>query len=500
MFGSGEVFGDPGAAGTIDLSGNAIATAEAFGTATLTEDATIRPTGIPSAFDMDLHTVGVGVATIAPQGIPSEEAFADVQTTALGTPISGTTVVSPTNPPRPLPGSVTNKKLCSPFNLVLAGLYATAPNPAEILPEVYGDFTEGGLRGPIPAVLVTQTSPWIFVAAMHPVKSIDHVYVNDVEQVSGFATVPAVALGGGPQVAVIAFTDQPIGPVTWRGQGKADSTGVLISDPILQLEDLLLTRGGYATTDFDATTLAEAKAASSGAAWATAFVINDTAQIQAWITEILFNVMGFWRVSGKAQLQVSLDPGGTFTEADLVDSLIAARDCIDGDDGVTFIADRQQLVNKLVANYQYSWEEGRYTAQAGGLADATPLEDPLSLSAYGEIRKEVTLRGIRSAAMLTQWADILFARQAFERRVEGAQVQFAVRGPRLIHATVGDLIAFSWPYGPTREFGNPYVNEILRIVQIEQDFTRGGKTQVIAIDTGAYINRFGVRVLEPVTL
>ena len=54
--------------------------------------------------------------------------------------------------------------------------------------------------------------------------------------------------------------------------------------------------------------------------------------------------------------------------------------------------------------------------------------------------------------------------------------------------------------GPTREFGNPYVNEILRIVQIEQDFTRGGKTQVIAIDTGAYINRFGVRVLEPVTL
>jgi hypothetical protein len=332
---------------------------------------------------------------------------------------------------------------------------------------------------------------------MHPVQSIDQVYVNDVLQTSGFATIPQVALGGGPQVAVIAFTDQPLGEVTWRGKGKmSSSTGLLITDPILQLEDLLLTRGGYASTDFDATTLAEAKSLSAAAGWSTAFVINDTAQMQAWITEILFNVMGYWRVSGRAQLQMMLDPGTSFAEEDLVASLVASRDVIDGDDGVTFIADRQQLVNRLVANYQYSWQEQRYTAQ---LVDDTLL-DAKSSNAYGEVRKEVTLRGHRDATQLAQWATILFARQAFESRVEGAQVQFACRGPRLIHATVGDLLAFTWPYGPTRESGHPYVNQILRIVQIEQDFRRGGATTVVAVDTGAYVTSGGVRLLTPLTV
>lgn len=492
-FGGHEVFGDPGAAGTV--SPTAIPSAEAFGNPTITEVATLYPTGIPSGFDMDLHSVGVAVGTIAPFGIASEEAFSDPVSSPLGT-TGGTTLFTLSNAAPPASGTVTGKKLCSPFTMLRAGLYDTAPSPAEILPDVYGDFSVGGLRGPAPAVLVTQTSPWIFIAAAHAVQSIDKVYIDDVEQTSGFVTIPAIALGGGPQVAVIAFTTQPTGQVSWRGKGKMDSTGALIEDPILQLENMLLMRGGYASTDFDATTLAEAKSKSSLAAWKTAFVFQDERQIQEWITEVLFNVMGFWRVTGRAQLQLALDPGGAFSTADLVDSIIAARDCLDGDDGVTFVADREQLVNRLVANYRYCWQEGRYTEQ---LADDT-VADEISINAYGEVRKEVTLRGLRDAALVANWASILFERQAFEQRVEGALVTFSIKGPRLIHATVGDLIAFTWPYGPTRESGNPYVNQILRIVQINHDFTRGGLTQVTAVDTGSYVTSGGTRLLTPYSM
>jgi hypothetical protein len=499
-----DLLDTPGAAGTIDLDTGhtGIATGEAVGSHTVREEATISPTGIPSGFDMDNPTLGAPVGTIQPFGIASAEAFGTGTGGGTGS-VGSLTVFTLTNPNAPAPGTVTAKKLCSPFNeQVLALAIAGAPTPADILPDVYGDFTDGGLRGPCPTVLVTTTAPFLFVAASHPVQSIDKVYVDDVEQTGGFATSPAFPLGA-LQIAIIAFGEQPLGQVTWRGKGKMDAAGALITDPILQLEDMLLIRGGYAVTDFEATTLAAAKAASTAAGWSQAWIFNDTRPIQEWITEVLFNVMGFWRVNGRAQLQLYLDPGGTPATADLVASIVANRDCVDGDDGVSFIADRQQLVNKLVANYRWSWGEGRYTEQLGGglTGDVAGMEDFVSSNAYGELRKEVTLRGHRDPLQIVDWAAILFERQAFDTRVEGGLVNFRVKGPQLIHATVGDVIAFSWPYGPTREMGNPYVNQILRITQINHDFTQGGISDVTAVDTGGFVaDGGGLRILEPLAL
>ena len=69
-------------------------------------------------------------------------------------------------------------------------------------------------------------------------------------------TTPAVALtGSGDQVAAITFTEQPAGAVSWRGRGRMDDEGVLITNPIEQLQRLLQDRAGYHAEDFDATTL-----------------------------------------------------------------------------------------------------------------------------------------------------------------------------------------------------------------------------------------------------
>jgi hypothetical protein len=491
-FGLGEVVGEAGAAGTITL-GAGITSGEAFGTAVVTEDATIRPTGIPSAEDLDNPTVRPPLGTINPFGIASEEAFSQVS--AGGGINGGIVVVTPTNPATPLAGTVTSKKLCSPVGLIRAEVTNTALDGAVILPDVYGDFSVGGLRGPCPAVLVNDSSPFIFVAAAHPVKEITKVYIDDVEQTSGFATVSAVDLGTGFQVAVIAFTTQPTGQVTWRGKGRMDDAQVLITNPIDQLETLLRHRCGWHTDDFDASTLAEAKSAATAAGWTTAWVFQDDRQVQDWITEVMFNVMGFWRVSGRAQLQLTLDPGGVaFPRSDLVDSIVASRDCVDGDDGVAFTADRQHLVNKLEAYYLHSWSLDQASSRL------TDLQDEISVNAYGELRKSVTLRGHRDSAQVEAWADILFQRQGFGHRVEGATVSFAVKGSRLIHATVGDLLAFTWPYGPQRESGNRYINQILRILAISHDFAKGGVVQITAVDTGAFVTDGSTRLLTPLAL
>lgn len=488
-FGFLELIGTPGATGTLEPS--SITTGEAFGTAVLTEDATIAPTGIPSAFDMDLHTVGAPVATIQPFGIVSREAFGG---DAIGGPFSGPTVGTITNPPPPPAGTVTAKKLCSPTGLIRAEVFAGAPDPAFILPDVYGDFSDGGIRGPCPSVLITSTSPFVYVAAAHPVKEISHVYINDVEQFQGWTAIRAVDFGSGFQCALIVWTLQPGGPVTWRGKGRVDDTDTLIENPIDQLYTFLTHRCGYSTSDFDATTLAEARAAATLAGWTTAWVFQDDRQAQDWVTEILFNVMGIWRVSGRAQLQLILDTGGTPAQAQIVASVVAARDCIDGDDGVEFVADREHLVNKLIAYYLYSWTVGQASSR---LID---LEDEVSINAYEELRKAVTLRGLRVADQVRQWADILFQRQSFAHRVEGAIVTFRVSVSTLAHVTIGDLIAFSWPYGPRRELGNPYVNQLLRVLTVSHEFAQGGVTTITAVDTGTFVHVNGVRVLEPLAL
>jgi hypothetical protein len=480
MFGAHDLIGTPGASGTLSATG--ISSLEAFGTAVLTEDATIYPTGIPTAFDMDLHQVIPPVATFQPFGIESEEGF--------GTP----TLFKLTNPPAPAAGTVTAKKLCSPLSLIRAEVFADAPDPAFILPDVYGDFRIGGVRGPCPAVLVTATTPFVFVAAAHPVLEITNVYIDDVEQTSGFSTIRAADLGSGFQAALIVFTDQPTGPVSWRGQGRMDDSEALIENPIEQLVTLLTHRAGYFTEDFDSTSLAEARATATSLGWTTAWVFQDDRQIQDWITEILFNVMGFWRVSGRAQLQMTLDDGQTPLASSIVASIVAARDCVNGDDGVEFVADRDHLVNKLQAYYLYSWSLQQPSSR---LVD---LEDPISVNAHDELRKSVTLRGHRDSDQVEAWANIVFARQSFAHRVEGATLRFAVQGPMLTHATVGDILAFSWPYGPRREQGLPYVNQLLRILSIEHTFEQGGVTTVTATDTGTFVNVNGVRVIEPLAL
>lgn len=475
-----DIFGVAGASGTLSATG--ISTAEAFGTPTLTNVATIYPTGIPSAFDMDLHQVIAPVATFQPFGIESEEGF--------GHP----TIFTLTNPPPPAAGTVTSKKLCSPIGLIRAEVFEAAPDPAFILPDVYGDLTEGGIRGPIPAVLVTNATPFIFVAAAHPVQEITKVYVDDVEQTSGFNTIRAVNLGNGFQCAVISFTEQPTGPVSWRGKGRMDDDEVLIENPIDQLTTFLIHRCGYSTDDFDATTLAEARAVATTLGWTTSWVFQDDRQVQDWITEIMFNVMGIWRVSGRAQLQFVLDEGDTPSLPNIVASIVAARDCVNGDDGVEFVADRQHLVNKLIAYYLFSWTLDQASSRL-----VSP-EDEVSINAYGEIRKSVTLRGLRDSDQVQQWADILFDRQAFAHRVDGALVTFAVEGSAMAHVTIGDIIAFSWPYGPRREFGNPYHNQLLRVLTVSHDFSKGGITSITAVDTGTFVNVNGNRVLEPLDL
>jgi hypothetical protein len=164
--------------------------------------------------------------------------------------------------------------------------------------------------------------------------------------------------------------------------------------------------------------------------------------------------------------------------------IIASRDCMDGDDGVVFIADRQHIVNKLVADYQYSYSQNRAMNR---VINVPALEDGTSQNAFGVMAKAVTLIGLRRQSDVERWARIMLRRQSMRTRVEGAQVHFTLKEGKFAHLSIGDPIAFTWPYGPTRENNNPYTNEILRIVDLTLDARRGGGYSVIAQDLGDFL-------------
>jgi len=406
--------------------------------------------------------------------------------------MEGPGIIEPCEPyiDGPGPAVPTVPKLCLPFGLPRAEIYENPGNPADLLPIVYGSFRRGGLAagpGPIPATLIDRgeddLGPWVYCAAFHPVLSIDVVYVDNV------AVVPSTDYGWNLSdnfqnrgtIATITFPTQPLGRVTWRGLGIYDRTGTTLMENCLdQVVHLLTTWGNFTLAeDFDLTALAEATSAVTRLGYKTAFVVFSEAVTQDWLTEMLFNVMGYWRVNGREQMEFHVDDGySTLAASDLAAEVLAARDCLDGDDGVSFTLDRQNLVNDLTALYIYSYTVNEATSLLSGLTDRA------SIDAYGEMKKSVVLRGLRRIDNVRTWAAILLMRQSARRRVEGGLLAFTLLGGRFAHLTIGDLITLSWPYGPRLGEGVPYEGEVLRVANLTIDPSRGGAMAILAVDLG----------------
>lgn len=379
-------------------------------------------------------------------------------------------------------------RLDQPFAIPTARRYSDPADQGIVLPIVFGDFTSFGRTGPLPTVMINAGAR-VYAAAAHAVESITEVWVG--ETLATVTTDYVVNLSNNYEaqgtIATITFTvgyGLPRDVVSWRGKGLP-SGGSAITNPVTQIETLLQTfLTGFTSADWDTTTLEVARGICVTKSYAGAWAIADLSEAGAWLTEMLFNILGGWRITSAGTLQLLLDDGATpydfeTSQADL--HLVAARDCVDGDLGVTMSFDLAQLVNALDVDYAYHWVGEHYSSQIVSNEDAT------SKNAYGEFRKRIQLRGVRVQAHVNTVASVILARQSFKTRVEGAQVAFAIDGSRGFHLAPGDLIGFSWSRGPTRERGNDYVNEFLRLLEVEHDAVGSGRTRLIAQDLGAYI-------------
>ncbi len=366
--------------------------------------------------------------------------------------------------------------IASPLSLRRASAYTDPGDPAAIIPDVYGDFSAGGVAGPIPAMLINKAG-YVYAAAGHAVQSIDAVYDGVTLKTAGVDYTATVASNyeGQGTIAIIDFVAQPTGAVTWRGVGKA-----VAANPITQLEDLLATRAGAVAGDYVTASLEAARSAAAVLGYTTAWVVADDQPVSSWIMEFLLNVYGGWSQTGDRRIALWLE-GDAWEPSDLAANVVAHRDCVDGDDGVKMVGTERDLCNALTVYYLYNWALGQPSSRL------TDLSDDVSVNAYGEVRKSVTLRGHRVAAQVRTWAPRFFGVAAARTRVEGAVVTFDTKDARLAHVTVGDRIGFSWSWGPAREEGHSFVNEVLRVIGLTHSFSTQPRAAVTALCLGRYV-------------
>lgn len=253
---------------------------------------------------------------------------------------------SPPHESGPGPKKAGHPRLCLPFGLPRAELYPNPGNPADILPLVYGDFREGGLSGPCPSVLIDRRNQaavppvdrWTYCAAYHAVVSIEKIYIKDIEQrfsldtdnpdanivvsistnFQNAGTIASISFLPDASNQMLSSDGQPLGDVSWRGRGLHDPTApdndlAVMDNVIDQIVDLLTIWGDFdLEVDFDPTSLAEARSRVELMGYLTAFVVNNEQVTQDWITEMLFNVMGYWRINGRQQAEFHIDDGSGF--------------------------------------------------------------------------------------------------------------------------------------------------------------------------------------------
>jgi len=374
-------------------------------------------------------------------------------------------------------------KLSQLVELETASKYSAPPDPDAILPIVYGDLSQQTLTGAIPAVCIS-SNRLTWLAANHVTQAITRVYVDN-EDVTGSVTVSTShnfeSLGS---VSTITFGTAPNGTVSWDGKGIVESSA-LIENPIRQLEHFLKTYAGLSDVDFELHSISESKYRSDSIGYVTAFVFAERRTLQDWLTQTLFEALGYWNVTGDGRLSIHVDSGGAVDQGGLVANIVAARDVMDGDDGVTMTWDYRHLINALSAEYLWSWAYGKAASRDTANSDAT------SVNAMGRVAKTVTLKGARTTAQVAAWAVVLFSRQSLRSRYEGAILQFGVHNRRLLIAKPGDFVGLSWFHGPYEApvggTSIAYTNRILKILSLEHDLSEGGVTKVTALDTGSYL-------------
>lgn len=193
-----------------------------------------------------------------------------------------------------------------------ASRYARPKNSDDVLPIVYGghlDYARGRGKWVCPCI---DTTNQYYLVADHAVLSVANgntirVWVDDTLKTTGYTFTPSGTDENGRTIAYLTFSPALADSVTVtvQCQGKIDSGGLLIQNPIAIIQDIVTYAGGT-TADFDAYNIVQESAyATSKNLMAAGILTHQSRLVQELVLEVLGSFLASSWVSGQDDVKIS---------------------------------------------------------------------------------------------------------------------------------------------------------------------------------------------------
>jgi hypothetical protein len=295
-------------------------------------------------------------------------------------------------------------KLSDTFILPKTDRYTNPDRAGDDIPYVYGDMTTNSTGGVISCPYI-DTSNYVYALAAHAIKTVANgntisIYVDGDLQSSGYTINESNDYESQGTIATVTFDAEKTDEVTAKFQGKLDSDGDLIENPIEIIEDWLT------EMDIDnakeTTAFAIAKELATDQSFTAAGVMFQDQSPAYWLTNLLSSFLGDWYVNNENKLVVTLDVTGQnqYNIAGWLDEWVYSD--------LSLTQRVENICNQAVINYAPSFshrdrrfKEGVRTA-FDGYDDGDSSKDVSSQNQYGVIKGEpFNLWWIRADAVAT---------------------------------------------------------------------------------------------------
>lgn len=266
-------------------------------------------------------------------------------------------------------------------------------------------------------------------------------------------------------------------PLSVSGKGRADAdTGALVTSPPTQVEDFILSLGGFDSDFFEATPLARAKAIASARNYSGAGVLDSDQTYANFITEILSSFLGGWWKNAAGKLKVRFDLGpGALQEGEFSAVIIRTPETRTA----RMLGSLANICNQAPADYAYNWANKEFD----GHDDGSTTRDLASIAKYSQRSKTFSFKWVRSSTTVQALQTLLVSRFKDAPR----QYEVDMGSLRAADLEAGDygLLSSDWIQSPD---GEDLKNQIIEILQINTDLDLKDMT-LTCLDTGYFKTR-----------
>lgn len=363
--------------------------------------------------------------------------------------------------------------------------YRDPENPETLLPSIYGRLVSSRDGGAVPLILVDRESR-TYVAGNHALSEVLGVFDGDgIELDPSEYDVRDQNLQGQGVVTTVQMRAQETNTIdfilnggegnSFVGSGSFDKLitarsglsanvvgkeavgGGALENPYDVRLDFILNEAGQRAGDIDFDALERNRQEAERLQYSFGFVVDQDRTLREWLSLWDADVIATHILGSDGRLRfLNFTEGPNPTQPTTVKAeIVAGEDCVDGERGIEWVLDDENLANSLELAYEYSWATGRYHGTISPDDDPDVVRSIPSINQYGEVHRELRMQTVRTRQHAASVAStILFAFGGILRRQWVLRMK--LKGFRFAALEPLDYVQVSAARGPLGETASTY--------------------------------------------